>query len=1151
MFSISSLFFNFDLFNSFRDIDFFNSILSCFDSEIRQFNNVTSFLRNLEHCQELYRYRKTKLLEYMLWALNDSVWKWFKKQSHFNSLSRFNMILTKAFFSQKQRELKSVTQKRTKRKAQKIAKRTELNVIKTAKQTSTFQNIDIFDSTACDESEFELYNEVANFLQHLQQCQHRYRKSNLLNLLSKSLCDFAFEWFKTQFEFISLKRFNKVLTKTFSSAKIFSRRASSRNSNLQLCTLVAMSKSMKNASNQQVVQTICKLCKQNFNFNEKLYEHIRNHEALKFVKNSHLSINAINLVCEIEKRSFASQKSHDSFTKSQKSIFEFAVAFEAITLLKRSTFQSFALETASESTKKLSACRHCKQTFNFKKMFRQHKREQHAKRLVVNSHLLIDAVKSACESMKISTINSSFFASFAIQSKQMSEFSTFFESIVSFKNSFLTSFTFETIYQFNEKSAVTLFLFANLDNFNSARSHQNSEKKRFNQIVIFIQHFQQCQHLYCESKLFEWVKIVLCDFVDIWFENQSNFIFLHDFDIALTKTFSTSIFTHVSFASFAKSQNSIFEFTATFKSIISHAKKSVISSFFRFHAFKSAFKAEKKSAVKNVTILFASQKLQIRVQKSQKIDVQKSSVINSSFSTITINSTCKVTKKSTIISIAKASKIISKQKVEWRFRIAYLFTRLKASRLSFSLNTFVTISETMKNASIQKIACARAMCRFCKQNFNFNNKLFEHIREHEALKCINDFHFSINTIKATCEFVQKSTNTCSSFSYKSLIFTTSRNLISNTKTYLQFVSRKCSSLQLRVLNSASKSTKNTSIQRIVCVRTICKRCKQNFNFNNKLHEHIRQHYARKSVKSSDFRVFTSESTYKIVEKSAVSCSINSQFAFFILFATSRSQIFSAEIASRSVSSSDSHFSITTSKITSRSIKKLSTNCSFTFSTSSSQTSIWKHQKSHNEFYFIVNDLSRMFHEKSKSFDLRQHHNRRFSSQSFDIRQFHFSSFSKKSYLIIENLFEMFDEKFRKKSMFQNQKNVFSRKFFSEQSRITIYFKSTVNQKSSISQDSKNSKSKSLNQHMFAKSIRTVFNKILFEKSINLSYKSTDVFYVKNKFLQILDFYKSRFSKSRTPAEISFLILVFFRFFFDFSSCSRIRFDHFNYKNELH
>ena len=63
----------------------------------------------------------------------------------------------------------------------------------------------------------------------------------------------------------------------------------------------------------------------------------------------------------------------------------------------------------------------------------------------------------------------------------------------------------------------------------------------------------------------------------------------------------------------------------------------------------------------------------------------------------------------------------------------------------------------------------------------------------------------------------------------------------------------------------------------------------------------------------------------------------------------------------------------------------------------------------------MNDLSRMFDEKSRSFDLQQYQNRALSSRSFDVRQ----SYSIKSHLIIENLFEMFNEKFRKKNLIQN------------------------------------------------------------------------------------------------------------------------------------
>ena len=53
----------------------------------------------------------------------------------------------------------------------------------------------------------------------------------------------------------------------------------------------------------------------------------------------------------------------------------------------------------------------------------------------------------------------------------------------------------------------------------------------------------------------------------------------------------------------------------------------------------------------------------------------------------------------------------------------------------------------MKNASIQEIACVQTLCKFCKQNFNFNKKLFEYIREHKILK-------RINIIKTSCEFVK-------------------------------------------------------------------------------------------------------------------------------------------------------------------------------------------------------------------------------------------------------------------------------------------------------------------------------------------------------------------------------------------------------------
>ena len=201
-----------------------------------------------------------------------------------------------------------------------------------------------------------------------------------------------------------------------------------------------------------------------------------------------------------------------------------------------------------------------------------------------------------------------------------------------------------------------------------------------------------------------------------------------------------------------------------------------------------------------------------------------------------------------------------------------------------------------------------------------------------------------------------------------------------------------------------------------------------------------------------------------------------QYVFSSIFFATFTLIF------ESISLKCSHFSIATFNITSKSMKKLSISCSFTFSISFSRTFVSKHQK----FYFIIDNLIRMFREKSKSFDLRQYQKKFASSQ-----------YQKES---------VFSQCFDINSFCQSR-------FLSHQSRIIFYFMFTVNQKISISQNLKSSKSKNFQQHTFAKSIRIVFVFVsvsvfvLFEKSIKLSYKTFDVF-----------------------GENSFFIFIFFRFF---------------------
>ena len=269
-------------------------------------------------------------------------------------------------------------------------------------------------------------------------------------------------------------------------------------------------------------------------------------------------------------------------------------------------------------------------------------------------------------------------------------------------NSFFSIDTIHLIYETMKKSIIELFLFALFDIFNSIRFHQNSKKKRFNQIVIFVQHFQQCQHLYNESKLLERMKIIFCNFVDIWFENQSNFIFLHDFDIILTKTF------------FKRSNFSLF-----------------------------TFKIELKSTKKSTTCRYCKQTFKFKkfFRKHKREKHVKKFVINSFFRFYIFKSICKTKKKSTIISIENVSKIISKTKIEWRSRIVYLFTKLKISRLNFSLNIFVIISKTMKILSIQKVAYIQTKCKQYEQNFDFNKEFFEHINEHKILKFVKSLFF--------------------------------------------------------------------------------------------------------------------------------------------------------------------------------------------------------------------------------------------------------------------------------------------------------------------------------------------------------------------------------------------------------------------------
>ena len=211
-------------------------------------------------------------------------------------------------------------------------------------------------------------------------------------------------------------------------------------------------------------------------------------------------------------------------------------------------------------------------------------------------------------------------------------------------------------------------------------------------------------------------------------------------------------------------------------------------------------------------------------------------------------------------------------------------------------------------------------------------------------------------------------------------------------------------MKSKIKQKAKKLMKQQKKTRLIKKRTkefTCKRCKTTkFDNNIKFHEHIRIRHAKKSKFVSSQSIVSSafESKFFTFSQSIISSSVSSfrsiifssfvssKFLSFSIFAseivrersesvssiflsiaTSRKSIFWAEIVSRSVVASKfSRFSIATFK----SMCKFSKNAN-TFRISASR------------LYFIVNDLFRMFVEKSNSFDLQRHQMRSFSSRDFD------------------------------------------------------------------------------------------------------------------------------------------------------------------------
>ena len=183
-------------------------------------------------------------------------------------------------------------------------------------------------------------------------------------------------------------------------------------------------------------------------------------------------------------------------------------------------------------------------------------------------------------------------------------------------------------------------------------------------------------------------------------------------------------------------------------------------------------------------------------------------------------------------------------------------------------------------------------------------------------------------------------------------------------------------------------------QSTICKKVVCKHCERIFESNNKLHEHVRQHHAKKIVKVASKRSFNREKdkissiillttssisfkTTKISISKSVTLSERSRNASltfsFISFKASTSMLRDSVTSSKR-----SNLSLFTSKLISKRVKTASTTCSLISFATFSMLRISK-----SKFYLIINNFHRMFHEKSRSFDLSQHQNRRAFSQTLE------------------------------------------------------------------------------------------------------------------------------------------------------------------------
>ena len=243
---------------------------------------------------------------------------------------------------------------------------------------------------------FRISVNSASFLYHLIEFAVKYKKKNILKILSRCLRDSALQWLENQFKFISLNDFKTIITKIFlfssiSEINLNQTIIDSSSQKYHRCLecdaqFSSISRFLTHAQKSCNKVYTCKHCEKIFTSNNKFHEHVRLHHIKKsysnktlkqrFVeeKNSHIDLLNSFILSITFKSMTASTKSSHLFIFMTKTQIARSIEFSV-----DSSISSMNLIVLIAASKSSHSHRHTRMSFTFSLSSIQTSRLKHQK----------------------------------------------------------------------------------------------------------------------------------------------------------------------------------------------------------------------------------------------------------------------------------------------------------------------------------------------------------------------------------------------------------------------------------------------------------------------------------------------------------------------------------------------------------------------------------------------------------------------------------------------------------------------------------------------------------------------------------------------------------------------------------------------------